>query len=74
MSHDGDDGFSEGASGSAGDPRVLLAMNAILSTLFATTIVWGLSVLGMAGFSLTNVATGAVILFSLTYLVTQGTT
>ncbi|QRV13946.1 hypothetical protein JMJ58_13450 [Haloterrigena salifodinae] len=65
------DGFEAGAAGSQGDPRVLIAMNAILSTLFAWTIVWGLSFLGAVEFGLINVATAAVVLFAITYLVTM---
>ena len=66
----GDDGFEAGASGSQGDPRVLIAMNIVLSTGFAVTIVWGLSVLGAADLTLINVATGAILLFALTYVIT----
>ncbi|WP_126661945.1 hypothetical protein [Haloterrigena salifodinae] len=65
------DGFEAGTAGSQGDPRVLIAMNAILSTLFAWTIVWGLSFLGAVEFGLINVATAAVVLFAITYLVTM---
>ena len=64
------DGFEEGASGTRGDPRVLVAMNVILSTAFAATVVWGLSLLGAAEFTLINVATGAVLLIALSYVVT----
>jgi hypothetical protein len=67
---DGDDGFDAGASGSQGDPRVLIAMNLVLSTGFAATIVWGLDVLGAAELTLINVATGAILLFALTYVIT----
>ncbi|PCR91414.1 hypothetical protein [Natrinema ejinorense] len=71
---DGDserDGFEAGVSSSQGDPRVLLAMNAVLSTLFAWTIVWGLSYLGAIEFGFVNVATAAIVLFAMTYLVTM---
>ena len=71
MSEDDSDGFGEGLSASTGDPRVLVAMNAILSTLFAWSIVWGLSLLDLAEFTAINVATGAIVLFALTYLVTM---
>ena len=64
------DGFEEGASGTRGDPRVLVAMNVVLSTAFAATVVWGLSLLGAAEFTLINVATGAVLLIALSYVVT----
>jgi hypothetical protein len=64
------DGFEEGASGTRGDPRVLVAMNVVLSTAFAATVVWGLSLLGAAEFTLINVGTGAVLLIALSYVVT----
>jgi hypothetical protein len=67
---DGDDGFDAGASGSQGDSRVLIVMNLVLSTGFAATIVWGLDVLGAAELTLINVATGAILLFALTYVIT----
>jgi hypothetical protein len=64
-------GFGDGVSSSSGDPRLLLAMNALLSTLFGSTVVWGLSFLGVIELSLVNVATAAIVLFALTYLVTM---
>lgn len=64
-----EDGFEEGASGSQGDPRVLVLMNAVLSTAFSAIVVWGLSIIGAAELSLLNVATGAVLLFALTYVI-----
>jgi hypothetical protein len=63
------DGFEAGASGTQGDPRVLVAMNVVLSTVFAATVVWGLSYLGAAEFTLVNVATGAVLLVAVSYVV-----
>ncbi|UIP00056.1 hypothetical protein Hbl1158_01405 [Halobaculum sp. CBA1158] len=54
---------------SDGDPRVLLAMNVILSTLFATVVVWGLSYLDLVAQTLENVAGLAVVIFAATYLV-----
>jgi hypothetical protein len=63
------EGFDEGASGTQGDPRVLIAMNVVLSTTFAAIVVWGLSVIGAAELSAINVATGAILLFALTYLI-----
>lgn len=65
------EGFSAGVSSSQGDFRVLLAMNAVLSTLFGWTVVWGLSFLGIAEFGLINVATAAILLFTMTYAVTM---
>jgi len=63
------EGFEEGASGSQGDPRVLIAMNVVLSTAFSALVVWGLSIIGAAEFSLLNVATGAILLFALSYAI-----
>ena len=65
-----DGGFEAGASQSQGDPRVLIAMNIVLSTGFAASIVWGLDFLGAADLTLINVATGAILLCALTYLIT----
>jgi hypothetical protein len=65
------EGFSDGAAASQGDPRVLLAINAVLSTLFGWTIVGGLSFLDVVAFDLINVATAAIVIFSLTYFVTM---
>ena len=65
-----DDGFEAGTSRSQGDPRVLIVMNIVLSAGFSATIVWGLDLLGAADLTLINVATGAILLFALTYVVT----
>jgi len=65
-----DDGFEAGASNSQGDPRVLIGLNIVLSTGFAASIVWGLDVLGAVDLTLINVATGAILLFALTYVIT----
>jgi len=50
---------------------VLLAINAILSTMFGWTIVGGLSFLDVVAFDAINVATAAIVIFSLTYLLTM---
>ena len=63
------DGFDAGASGTQGDPRVLVAMNVVLSTAFAVTVVWGLSYVGSVEFTLVNVATGAILLAAVSYAV-----
>lgn len=68
---DSGSGLSEGIAASQGDPRVLLAMNAILSTIFGWTVVGGLSLLDIVAFDLLNIATVAIVVFSLTYLVTM---
>lgn len=64
-------GFSEGIASSRGDPRVLFALNVLLSASFGATIVWGLSLLDAAELTIVNVATAAIVLFALTYLVTH---
>lgn len=71
MSDSESEGFSAGAAASKGDPRVLVAINAVLSTLFGWTLVGGLSFLDVVSFDLVNVATAAIVVFSLTYLVTM---
>lgn len=63
------DGFGTGAERSKGDPRVVLALNAVLSTGFAFTIVWGLDVVGSLEYSLVNVATLAILLFAISYAI-----
>ena len=66
-----DGGFGDGIATSDGDPRVLLGLNAILSTLLGWTIIGGLSIIDVAMFSLINVATAAIVVFALTYAVTM---
>ncbi|MFB6107224.1 MAG: hypothetical protein ABEJ82_00075 [Haloplanus sp.] len=56
---------------SEGDPRVLFVMNVVLSTLFASVVVWGLSLVTDVAFSALNVATLALLLVALTYVVTR---
>ena len=65
-----DSGFGEGVATSDGDPRILLGLNAVLSTLLGWTIIGGLSLLEVTTFSVINVATAAIIVFTLTYAVT----
>ncbi|WP_418281862.1 hypothetical protein [Halorubrum sp. DTA98] len=62
-------GIREGLDDSSGDPRLVLLLNAVLSTWFAWTVVWGADLLGLLEYSLTNVGTLALILFALTYVV-----
>jgi hypothetical protein len=56
---------------SQGDPRVLFVMNLVLSSLFAATIVWGLSYLDVVEFAPVNVASLALLLMAVTYVVTR---
>lgn len=53
---------------SDGDPRVLLAMNLVLSTAFASVVVWGLSYLDLVAFTVETVAGMALVVFLVTYL------
>lgn len=62
-------GVKEGLKDSKGDPRLILILNAVLSTWFAWTVVWGADLLNLIEYSLTNIATLALILFALTYVV-----
>lgn len=54
-----------------GDPRVLLAMNLVLSTLFCYTVVRGLDVIGAVEFSWSLVAGATAVLVIVTHLVTR---
>ncbi len=56
---------------SQGDPRVLFVMNLVLSAVFGTVVVWGLSVVGLLGFSVWNAASLTLILMAITHLVTR---
>lgn len=56
---------------SQGDPRVLFAMNLVLSTLFASVILWGLNYLDVVAFTFVNVASFALVLMAVTYVVTR---
>ncbi|MFC6771735.1 hypothetical protein [Halorubrum pallidum] len=59
----------EGVEESTGDPRLIVLLNAVLSTWLAWTAVWGLDLLGVVEYGLTNVATLAIVIFALTYVV-----
>ncbi|SMO32011.1 hypothetical protein [Halorubrum cibi] len=62
-------GLSDGVEESRGDPRVLLAMNAVLSLWLGWTIVWGLDLLEVLEYGLGTVAGVSLGLFALTYVV-----
>ncbi|RAW45365.1 hypothetical protein DQW50_09480 [Halorubrum sp. 48-1-W] len=62
-------GLSDGLDESGGDPRVVLAMNALLSLWLGWTVVWGLDLLGVMEYGLTTVAGVALAIFALTYVV-----
>lgn len=54
---------------SEGDPRVLLVMNLVLSAMFATMVIYGLSLVVEVNFGWRNVAMGTLALMVLTWLV-----
>ena len=56
---------------SDGDPRVLLALNLVLSTLFAYVILWGLDFIGAVEWSIPRFVVGALALVLLTHVVTR---
>ncbi|MWV63505.1 hypothetical protein GRS48_01515 [Halorubrum sp. JWXQ-INN 858] len=66
---EGRKGVRAGVEESKGDPRLVLLLNAVLSTWFAWTVVWGADLLGLLEYTLTNVATLALLVFALTYVV-----
>jgi hypothetical protein len=53
---------------SDGDIRVLVVLDLLLSAVFGTVVVWGLSLLGVLAFSLRTVALAALVVAALTYL------
>lgn len=53
---------------SEGDIRVLLVMDLVLSLLFSTVVVWGLSFFDLATFTARTVGITALFLAVLTYL------
>jgi hypothetical protein len=56
---------------SQGDPRVLFVMNLVLSSLFAYGVVWGLELIGLVEITVWNVASLALLLMAVTYVVTR---
>jgi len=54
---------------SDGDIRVLVVLDLLLSAAFATAVVWGLDFVGVAEFTLPNVAIATAALAVLTYVV-----
>lgn len=66
----GRDGFEKATERESGHPLVVHGLNAILSTVFALTIVGGLDYIGSVAFTPINVATAAVIIFTAAYLMT----
>lgn len=64
----GAEGFEAATEHSAGNPWVVHGLNALLSTVFALTIVGGLDYVGSMEFTTTNVATVAILIFTAAYL------
>jgi hypothetical protein len=48
---------------------VLIALDLLLSVLFASLVLWGLDFLGEAEFTISNLAIGTLILSVLTYVI-----
>jgi hypothetical protein len=65
------EGFDDAVADAEGDPRVILALNLVLSSLFAWAVVWGLSMIDIVAYGAVNVATLAAVLVGVTYLITQ---
>ena len=62
-------GLSDGLDESTGDPRVLLALNAVLSLWLGWTIVWGLDLLGVMAYEWGRIIGISLAIFALTYVV-----
>jgi hypothetical protein len=54
---------------SEGDIRVLLVLDLVLSAAFSSVVLWGLSFVDLATFTLRSVAIATLFVASLTYLV-----
>lgn len=54
---------------SQGDPRVLVVLNLVLSGVFSTVVVFGLSLVGLLEFTWAAVALATAVLVALTWLV-----
>lgn len=54
-----------------GDPRVLFALNAVLSALFAYTVLWLSDFVGITTLTLGRVAGFALVLMVITHLLTR---
>lgn len=54
---------------SDGDIRVLIALDVLLSLLFASVVLWGLDFIGEVMFTARNLAIGTLFLAVATYLV-----
>ena len=52
-----------------GDPRVLFVLDLVLSATFATVLLWGLDIAGIATFTTQNVVGGTLVLAAVTWVV-----
>jgi hypothetical protein len=51
-----------------GDIRVLIALDIILSAIYATAVIWGLNYLDLVAFTWQNVAMATAALAMITYI------
>jgi len=49
----------------------VLALNVVLSTLFAVSIAWGMGFVGFLEFNFVNTATIAILLFAVAYAISK---
>jgi hypothetical protein len=52
-----------------GDPRVLFVLDLVLSATFATVLLWGLDIAGIATFTPQTVAVATLVLAAVTWVV-----
>lgn len=64
----GQEGFEAATEQESGHPLVVHGLNAVLSIVFALTIVAGLDYIGSVAFTPVNVATATVVIFTAAYL------
>jgi hypothetical protein len=69
MTDDEPEGFEDAVADTEGDPRVVIALNVVLSSAFAWVVVWGLSMLELVAYTPVNVASLAAVFVGITYLV-----
>ena len=62
--------LKRGLESSKGDPRVVAALNVLLSVLFAYIVLWLTDLVGIVAFSLERLVIFALALVILTFLVT----
>lgn len=65
------EGLRDGLESSQGDPRVLVVLNAVLSTAFAVMFVWGADLIGALEFGVASVAIVAIAVFVLAHVMSR---